>query len=184
MGIILEEDIENSPGIVTIAKIDPNGNTAKTLRQSNSNQNQCMSLRDELVSIHSYNCINTSLEEVMEYILTSDQEIMDVTVRRNTRRTTIEFCNGISIATQSGESIRNLASLAFVNIQYSCDSGGCGTCEQTMRGMKQHFNEEDDEEKNINDVVWEQDRYIRPCIARVPKGYQRIVLFPSDRFDP
>ena len=202
MGILLEEDFEKAPGIVTIAKIDPNGNTAQVA------SNLDIAIGDILLNVNGYKAsiINSisnkphndtfsSLEEVMDIIIQSSfvkqnndiHHKTDIMIDKSNQiqlelgrihenDIIVRFSNGIQIATKSGTKLSSLAYKALMPISYSCDSGGCGTCEQIMRVQKY-------QNHTSNEFQFE-DRYVRPCIARVPKGSKIISLFPSDRFQP
>jgi len=55
---------------------------------------------------------------------------------------------------------------AKVPIKYSCSSGSCGTCEQQII------------------LTSGETRYVRPCMARVPRGEASIRVTKSDRYEP
>mmetsp|Transcript_19701 Transcript_19701/g.62016 ORF Transcript_19701/g.62016 Transcript_19701/m.62016 type:complete len:101 (+) Transcript_19701:342-644(+) len=99
----------------------------------------------------------------MDLIRTSPGESVDLTLGRGVSRVCIQWPNRVRTAAKPGDSMRVLAAEALVPVKYSCDSGGCGTCEH-----------------KIVDGDGE-GRYTRICVARVPKAPPQITIVPSDR---
>lgn len=171
MGLLLEEDTERAPGVVTIAQIDPNGNTARRSKEGTAD----ICIGDIILEVDGQDCFynNTKrdLKQVMDLIAQTSEPEVSMTLGRLESKVRIQFSNGIHVTANTGDNLGALAALAMVRITYSCDSGGCGTCEQVMRIKKKDTEE------------WDQ-RYVRPCVARIPKGAEVIALYPSDRFEP
>lgn len=166
MGIILESDDEDPTSGVIIKRIDPMGQTAAACRTDPVGVDIC--IRDRILQINDMEVKDESLESIMKIIM-DGPEMIDLVLGRSKDAIVLKWWNGISVATKPGEKIRNIAaSEACVRVNYSCDSGGCGTCELSIS-----HNGTDGEE-----------RYFRPCIARVPKGRDVIWVSPSNRYEP
>ncbi len=163
MGIILEEANEDTlTGGVIIKSINPNGATAAACRNNNAD----ICVRDKILEINGVECANAKFEDVMEIISDAREEITFV-IGRPSNATVVKWSNGISVAAMPGDYFGQIAQdEAFVKIPYSCSNGGCGTCEQSI----------------FSDELGQ--RYIRPCVSRVPKGSRTIIVNPSDRYEP
>jgi ferredoxin len=162
MGIVIEEIDETGLG-VRIAQINPDGATAALCRSGSSDDDVC--LRDKILAVNGEPCDVLSFEQVMDIITSAKGDEVSLLLGRPEDTIIVKWPNGVSIAAWPGEYLGNLADLACFQISYSCRSGSCGTCEHSM--------ETDSGEK----------RYVRPCVARVPKDVAWAVVHPTDRFD-
>lgn len=180
MGIILEEiDETDSNAGVQIKQIDPHGQTALACSRDASLD---ICIRDRIIAINDEICASEPFESIMEKIIESPNPVT-FTLARLKDATVITWPNGISVASSPGDSFGNIArSEALVSLQYSCSNGGCGTCEQSMI-IEEPLREDNGFEK---DVIRQSQRYIRPCVARVPKlkDGTKITVAPSDRYEP
>jgi len=165
MGILLEQDESDLSSGVIVKTIDPNGQTAKKMGISKEDSS-ILCIRDRILAVNGIQCKNESFERVLELIQSSDDHV-DLLLGRPFESVVVTWSNGVSIAAKSGEYFGNLANESSFRIPYSCRSGSCGTCEQTM----------------IIDGRTEKQSYIRPCVARVPNiAPRRIHIIPSRRF--
>ena len=148
MGLILEEIDEQDPykGVV-IAKVNPEGNAAAACK---SGLDLC--IRDKILAVNDEPCADSTFEVVMERIASSPGDIVSLKLGRILGSVAVRWPNGVCVAATPGEYLGNIADDALFRIQYSCTSGSCGTCEHRIR------NENGDA------------RFVRPCVARVPKG--------------
>jgi hypothetical protein len=122
---------------------------------------------DTVIAVDSQACDDFRLEQVMDTIGEASSPVQ-LTLRRAPGTVSVVFSqNGVAVAALPGTPICNLALDANVQILYSCKNGGCGTREHAM------VSQED-----------ASGRYVRPCVAKVPKGSKRIVIVPSDRYEP
>jgi ferredoxin len=161
MGIVIEDIDETGLGL-RIAQINPDGATAALCRSGSAD----VCLRDKILAVNGEPCGVLSLEEVIDIITVTPGDEVSLLLGRPEGAIPVKWPNGVSIAAWPGEYLGNLADLAcFQNISYSCRSGSCGTCEFSI--------ETDSCEK----------RYVRPCVAKVPKDVAWAVMHPTDRFD-
>eukprot|EP00814_Leptocylindrus_danicus_P017597 CAMPEP_0116031862 /NCGR_PEP_ID=MMETSP0321-20121206/17810_1 /TAXON_ID=163516 /ORGANISM="Leptocylindrus danicus var. danicus, Strain B650" /LENGTH=168 /DNA_ID=CAMNT_0003507155 /DNA_START=419 /DNA_END=925 /DNA_ORIENTATION=+ len=167
MGIVLSEVSEVDPFAgICISSIDQHGaaagsNSKKLAIQDNGG---IVCINDIIVSVDGHNCQNETFEEVMGRIIQADGENVALTLGREEDNVIVSWLNGICVSCRPGDSFGAVAYAAQADIQYSCSSGSCGTCEQQILS-------EDG-----------SSRFIRPCVARVPKVTKPIFVFPSDRF--
>ncbi|GFH54047.1 predicted protein [Chaetoceros tenuissimus] len=161
MGIILEIDEERPDLGILVRRIDENGSTAAACRAKPMETDICV--RDRLLEINGVDVLDETLENVMDMIIEAPRDI-DLVLGRDSDSIIVRWSNGIAVAAKVGDSFRSIASSdAYVKIPYLCESGGCGTCEQTI-------------------VIGScEPRYIRPCCARVPQTDSEIFVSPSDR---
>lgn len=180
MGIIIEEANEPSldddtalasysdgdktggiSGGVIIKSIDPNGSTAAACLEEDVD----IAIRDKILAVNGISCEGDTFENVMDLLIESPQEV-EISLGRPSDAVIVRWSNGINVAAKPGDYFGQIAQdEAFVQIPYSCSNGGCGTCEQTV-------------------IIDEKEpRYLRPCIARVPKS-KIILIDPSDRYEP
>jgi len=158
MGILLEEvEPRSIEAGVRIARIDPNGaaSTADIL------------VHDRLLSVDNKSCEGLSFDEVMDLLIGAAGPLVELRVGRPTSNPSfvvVRWPNGIGVGCYSGEPLKNIAVRAIYPVKYSCDSGGCATCEHKLR-----------------DEMEGTERYVRPCVARVPKGSPRLKVLRSDR---
>jgi ferredoxin len=166
MGILLEKDESDPSSGVVVKNIDPKGQTATRIRQSKEDAKSVICIRDKILAVNGIQCQNSSFERVLELIQDSNDDV-DLMVGRHCESVVVTWSNGVSIAAKSGEYFGNLANESSFLIPYSCRSGSCGTCEQSI----------------IIDGRKEKQTFIRPCVARVPKiAPCRINVVPSRRF--
>ena len=130
MGVILEEDEFDPNAGVIIKRIDPTGQTAAACRSDPSDLDIC--IRDRIIQVNGIDVANGSLEEIMKTIL-DGPEITKMVLSRPDDAVVIRWPNGISVAADPGDSFGLIAqNEALVRIPYSCSSGGCGSCEQSI----------------------------------------------------
>ena len=120
MGIILEIDEERPDLGILVRRIDENGSTAAACRAKPMETDICV--RDRLLEINGVDVSDETLENVMDIIIEAPIDI-DLILGRDSDSIIVRWSN----------SFRSIASSdAYVKIPYSCESGGCGTCEQTI----------------------------------------------------
>lgn len=162
MGLVLEEITAGDPaGGVRVAYIDPTGNAGAA--SIGDDPSECLLVHDRILAVDQKQCMDSSFEEVMELIASAPGPRVQLTVGRGEGVTIVAWPNGIGVGARPGDSMRDLAKRAYYKVNYSCESGGCGTCEQMIM---------------LDDG---STRYVRNCIARVPKESQSVLVKPSDR---
>jgi len=163
MGIILEGDESNLAAGVFVKRMDPQGQTAAACRSDPSGFDIC--IRDKVMFVNGVDVSQDSLESIMELIIDGPNTV-EIVLGRPSDAAVVRWTNGISIAAKPGDSFGCIARHeALIKIPYSCASGACGTCEQSISSEDEEFRQ-----------------YIRPCVARVPGGVPIIIVNPSDRF--
>jgi ferredoxin len=178
MGIILEEIDASDPNQgVSIARLLPKGNAVVVANHNKNNdgsspvEDALVCMRDKILAVNDTPCSDSSLETVMDAIVAAETSVVELVLGRPVHSTAVLFSNGIAVAAQAGEYLGNVADEARMEIPYSCRSGSCGTCEQSIV-----FHDDDD------DVGSKKQRYGRPCVYRIPKGVKCMSVVPSDRF--
>jgi ferredoxin len=161
MGIVIEEIDETGLG-VRITQINPDGATAMLCRSGSAN----VCLRDKILAVNAVPCSVLSFEQVMDMITSTPGDEVSLLLGRPEGTIPVKWPNGVSIAAWPGEYLGNLAGLAGFQISYSCRSGSCGSCEHSIE----------------TDGSGET-RYVRPCVARVPKDVAWVVMHPTGRLD-
>eukprot|EP00565_Helicotheca_tamesis_P008636 CAMPEP_0185729798 /NCGR_PEP_ID=MMETSP1171-20130828/7345_1 /TAXON_ID=374046 /ORGANISM="Helicotheca tamensis, Strain CCMP826" /LENGTH=187 /DNA_ID=CAMNT_0028398717 /DNA_START=125 /DNA_END=688 /DNA_ORIENTATION=- len=157
MGIILEEvDETNCQSGVIIKDIDPMGNAAAASRKGDAD----ICIRDKVLAVNNEDVEFKTFENIMDLIVSSEGSDISVTLGRSPGSVALRWPNGVGVAAQPGEHFCDLALLAKFRISYSCTSGGCGTCEQSIISEKTN------------------QRYVRPCVSRVPKGADFLTVEP------
>jgi ferredoxin len=163
LGIVLEEvsaddDLEEAG--VQIVQVHSDGNAAK---QPGSISGP-LCVHDKVQAVNGDDVSTAAFDTVMEKIIASGTPV-ELTLRRPPGSVVVEWDNGICVAAQPGDYLGNAAIEAGMKIQYSCRSGSCGICEQSVSldNGKEH-------------------RYCRPCSFRIPKGVHSMKATPSDRF--
>lgn len=158
MGLVIEEfDQNNVRSGVQISSINPDG--AATWK------NVCIG--DKILDIDGNNCSEKTFDEVMEIITSSPSNFIRLTLGRPSKAVSVRWPNGVGVASLPGSIFGNVAvDASYYEIEYSCQSGSCGTCEQRM----------------IRDGSEDGARYVRPCVARVPSGVSSVVIEPTDRY--
>lgn len=160
MGLVLEE-AEDEMGVVKIVSM---GGTAARASQRGEAD---LCVGDIVVKVGTKPCTDWTFDDIMEAIL-EESDPVTLTLRRPDDVIPVKFLeNGVCIAAKPGMSIGALGFMAKAKIPYSCRNGGCGTCEHIM-------------------VTGTADgkmteRYVRPCVGKVPKGAQSITIIPPDR---
>eukprot|EP01083_Nonionella_stella_P040062 108932_1 len=174
MGIIIEEaddlnlegdsagdQLDDMSGGVIIKSIDPNGSTSAACLEGSVD----IAIRDKILAVNGISCKNDTFESIMDLLIESPPEV-EILLGRPSDAVLVRWSNGINVAAKAGDYFGQIAQdEAFVKIPYSCSNGGCGTCEQTVI------------------IDNKEPRYLRPCIARVPKS-KIITVNPSDRYEP
>lgn len=167
MGIILSEVSEENPHAgIRISSIDPQGaaagnNNEKMLIQDDDG---IICINDMIIAVNGHRCQNDIFEEVMDRIIQADGKTVRLALGREEGNIIVGWPNGVCVGCRPGDSFGAVAYAAQADIRYSCSSGSCGMCEQEIR------NEDG------------SSRFIRPCVARVPKVTKPIFVFPSGRF--
>jgi ferredoxin len=173
MGIILEEIDASDPSQgVSIARLLPKGNAAVVANHKNNGSpvdDALVCMRDKILAVNDTPCSDSSLETVMDAIVAAETSVVELVLGRPLNSTAVLFSNGVAVAAQPGEYLGNVADEARMEIPYSCRSGSCGTCEQSIV-----FHDDD--------VVSKKQRYGRPCVYRIPTGVKSMSVVPSDRF--
>lgn len=130
MGIILEEDEDNPALGVVVRRIDPHGHAAVACRFDPEGVDICV--RDTLVEVNGRDITRKTLEEIIA-IIRDGPDRVELRLRRPYDAVIVRWANGISVAAQPGDSVGYIAQHeALVKISYSCTSGGCGSCEQSI----------------------------------------------------
>eukprot|EP01083_Nonionella_stella_P158509 516087_1 len=152
---------DDMSGGVIIKSIDPNGSTSAACLDDNVD----IAIRDKILAVNGISCKNDTFESIMDLLIESPPEV-EILLGRPSDAVLVRWSNGINVAAKAGDYFGQIAQdEAFVKIPYSCSNGGCGTCEQTVI------------------IDNKEPRYLRPCIARVPKS-KIITVNPSDRYEP
>jgi hypothetical protein len=184
MGIILESDENDASMGVIIKQINPLGNTASACKNNPLGVDIC--IRDRILQVDNTDVTDKSLEDVMELIVNGPKDVVELVLGRPKDAIVMKWWNGISVAVQPGERIKDISRYeACVKIKYSCQGGGCGTCECSMittgvGGVGGGGNTAGQEGEGGGGG----ERYFRPCVARVPKGPNFIWVKPSNRYEP
>mmetsp|Transcript_28633 Transcript_28633/g.41803 ORF Transcript_28633/g.41803 Transcript_28633/m.41803 type:complete len:245 (-) Transcript_28633:719-1453(-) len=157
LGIVLEEiDAFDSTAGVIILEIDPKGNAAAAFRRGDAD----ICLYDKILAVNNRDVEFSTFENVMDQIITSEGNDVSLTLGRAPDTITVRWPNGVGVAAKPGDHFCDLAGLAKCKIPYGCTNGGCGTCEQSI----------------VTDKG--DQRYVRPCVSRVPKGLKFIDVNP------
>lgn len=164
MGLILEQD-ESSDDDKGVYIASMSGDAARASQGGIID----LCIGDTVVKVGSRECTDWSLEQVMQEIVNvDDAKPVDLTLRRPSNAVPVKFMdNGACIAAQPGMSIGALGFMANSDIPYSCRNGGCGTCQHVMV-------------THGTDGKSKQ-QYVRPCVAKVPKGMRSVSIFPCDK---
>ena len=159
MGILMEEVEEGeAQGVIVV------GMTGAAAQASKSNSID-LAIGDVLECIEeNVDCTKLTFDQVMT-ILSNGPERMTLTFSRPKSHVAVCFAEtGVTFSCSPGTPLKPLSKLARTSILYSCSQGDCTTCEQTLLDGKGG------------------QRYVRPCVARVPKGSDRITIANSDSF--
>jgi hypothetical protein len=158
MGLLMEEVEEGAPCGVLVA--DMSGAVARASQRDLAD----VCIGDELIEIDSKPCTNLTFDQVMTRLANSPDPIA-LTFRRPASNVAVKFAEtGVAISCLPGTPLKPLSQQARAkNIQYSCSQGDCTTCESYLTNDK-------------------GSRFVRPCVARVPKGSDRITITNSDSF--
>lgn len=166
MGLVLEEIDETNPhsGVRVVQMTG-----AAALASQRNEIDLC--LGDALVSIDGTPCHNWNFDNVMDRL----QQLPDSSSL--SKRIVLEFQRphhlvavrfqetGVAIAVPPKTPLRPLGLLAGASIPYSCNEGDCAVCEQQLQNSD-------------NDASG--GRFVRMCVARVPKGKPRITIAPNN----
>ena len=158
MGLLMEEVEEGQARGVQIASM-----TGAAAQASKSNTAD-VAIGDILVRIgEDVDCTGLTFEQVMN-LLANGPESMSLTFSRPESHVAVCFAEtGVAISCRPGTPLKPLGKMARASIIYSCSQGDCTTCEQIV-------------------ADGEKQRYVRPCVARVPKGSDRITIANADSF--
>ena len=119
---------------------------------------------DVLVQIEDVSVIDLTFEQVMT-ILENSPVPISLKFRRPVSHVAVKFAaTGVAMACLPGTPLKPLSLKARANIQYACSAGDCTTCEQYL----------------TTDTG--KSRFVRPCVARVPKGSDRVTIANSDSY--
>jgi len=113
--------------------------------------------------VNRLNCTGLVFEEVMDAIVTSPGDTVELQLRRPRGATVVRWPNGVGVAVvaeKGGEFLGNVAIAAGYHdrIEYDCRSGSCGVCSLIVRG-------EDGER-----------RVVKPCVAKVRRGGKKMFV--------
>ena len=174
LGLILEEmDTSDTAYGVAIIGISPEGNVAKLNSEVFSNirqydpstiGEQCVCIRDKIISVNGVPCHDKSLDYIMETIMNSKSTKVTLEIGRIQQSTVINYSNGICISAKPGESYGFLAQKSGIHVEYECRTGNCLTCQQWME-FPEKMNSSRFEEGNL------YRRTILNCVGSVPRGY-------------
>jgi hypothetical protein len=161
LGIVLEEiTAGDSTSGVRVAAIDPKGNAARV--SIGEDPAECLLVYDQVLAVDGKQCMGASLETIMGLIKAASSPV-GLTLGRGEGVVIVAWPNGIGVGARSGDSFKEVAARAMYKVKYSCEGGGCGTCEQKIL---------------LDDGT---TRYVRPCVARVPKDTGSVLVEASDR---
>ncbi|KAL7440609.1 hypothetical protein ACHAXH_004667 [Discostella pseudostelligera] len=199
LDVILEEmDLspDAAPSGVAIIGINHNGNAAiynsnifsKLKSPDNCNniiscRNDCICIRDKIMSINGVPCHDKSFDDVITLISNSDSTVgsnkLTIGLGRLTKSIIVNYHNGIAISAKPGESYGFLAAKCGIHtIEYQCRSGNCQTCmrwlefpDKTIGDDEDELEEEEEATKNSRNGRNIYRRTIMHCVGKVPRGY-------------
>lgn len=215
LGIILEEidssspdpDATTPPG-VSIIGINNNGNAAnynsnifsklKSTPENYNNiisscRNDCICIRDKVMSINGILCHDKSFDDVISLISSSGSTVgssnnnqITIGLGRLEKSIIVNYHNGITISAKPGESYGFLAAKCGIDtIEYQCRSGNCGTCMRWLEFPDKTIGADDNavEETNSNMKGGRNiyQRTIMHCVGKVPRGYDWLHVLEEGR---
>lgn len=177
LGIVIEEIDANDPtkGVI-IVQILPDGNTSTTNKQQLTKKTDFLiCLGDQILQVNDIPC--TTYDDVMKQIIISPSDSpVNLILGRSDESVIVQFNDnsGICVAAPPSEYLGNIANQAGISLPYSCRSGSCGSCEQSLLLRK---TKPDGTEK-------ERQHHARPCIYRIPRGIDSIQVTAPGRYRP
>eukprot|EP00804_Cyclotella_cryptica_P028635 CCRYP_008157-RA/>CCRYP_008157-RA protein AED:0.36 eAED:0.36 QI:62/1/1/1/0/0/2/349/235 len=182
LGLTLEEmDISDPSYGVAIVGMSPDGNAAQLNANVFSNitkydpstvGEQCICIRDKIMSVNGISCHDKSLETVIEAITSSKSTVITLEVGRLQGSTVLCFSNGVCISSKPGESYGFLANKSGIDIKYQCRTGNCLTCQRWVKFPDKMHSGGEAERK-----VYQ--RTILNCVGTVPRGYRWLCMFDN-----
>ncbi|KAL7522071.1 hypothetical protein ACHAWX_006762 [Stephanocyclus meneghinianus] len=179
LGLTLEEmDLSDPSYGVTIIGMTTDGNAAQlnanvfsdiTKYDPSTVGEQCICIRDKIISVNGISCQDKSLEVVIEAITTSKSTEITLEVGRVQGSTVLCFSNGVCVSSKPGESYGFLAKKCGIDIEYQCRTGNCFTCQRWMK-FPDRINSGKEAERNV------YQRTILNCVGTVPRGYHWIFM--------
>lgn len=161
LGMVLEEIVAGDPTSgVRVAAIDPKGNAARV--SIGEDPAQCLLVHDQILAINGMQCMGASFEATMGLIKAAQSPI-SLTLGRGEGVVLLAWPNGVGVGARSGDAFQEVATRAMHKVNYSCKGGGCGTCEHKIF---------------LDDG---SSKYVRICIARVPKDSDSVLVEATDR---
>ena len=203
LGVVLEDmdpspsSTNTAPSGVTIIGIHKNGNAAiyntnifsklKSPRTENtyniSCHNDCICIRDKIMSINGVPCHDMGFDEVIKLISksatnNSGNKKITIGLGRLMKSTVVNYHSGIAISAKPGESYGFLAAKCGIDsIEYECRSGNCQTCMRWMEFPDKQIVADDkaaEAEETSNNSMRGKNIYRRTimhCVGKVPRGY-------------
>jgi len=174
LGIVIE-DLDGDTG-VSIIGISPEGNASihnqsvfgklKSPDVSNfdATSAECVCIRDKVLSINGDNCHESTFDEVASLLSAERSNTVTLRLGRVPGSTVVNYCDGVCISAQPGESYGFLASKCGVNIDYECRTGNCGTCLRQLDFPDKLYDLKEGE-RHI------YQRSILNCVGKVPRSY-------------
>jgi len=161
LGIVLEEILAGDPTSgVRVAAIDPKGNAARV--SIGEDPAECLLVHDQVLAVNGMQCMGASFEATMGLIKAAQSPI-SLTLGRGEGVVVVAWPNGVGVGARSGDAFQEVAARAMHKVNYSCQGGGCGTCEHKVF---------------LDDG---SSKYVRTCVARVPKDTDSVLVEASDR---
>jgi len=175
LGLVIEEVDANDPSKgVEIVQITIDGNTAAANRQQLTTMittDDVVCLGDRILSVNGVGCSN--YDEVIDQIVSSPEEHhhpVDLVLGRPSESVVVHFqgkssTSGVCVTALPGDYLGNIANRAEIdyNIPYSCRSGRCGICEQSLLLLSKKK-----EKKTGKTIRRQQCQKVRPCVYRIP----------------
>jgi len=172
LGIIIEEiDTSKPERGVHIGKISPGGNCCRTTDGGGRQQQTPpppppppdICVNDEIIGVNGLSCTGLIFEDIMDAIVASPGDTVDLELRRPRGATVVRWPNGVGVAVAAGNGGEYLGNVAIEagyddRIEYDCRAGSCGVCSLIVR-------REDGER-----------RVVKPCVAKVRRGGKRIFV--------
>ena len=182
LGIVLEELDESDPtlGVVVIGINEGNARqhnanilsqAKSTLSTQKNNINECICIRDKIMSVNGTPCHNKGFDDVIHLISSTEpNETVSLEIGRLQDSTVLNYYNVVCISALPGENYGFLANKCGIDIQYECRTGNCQTC---MRYLEFPDKMRDiDASNNEEGKVHLYSRTILHCVGKVPRGYQ------------
>ena len=151
LGIMLEERGDGGGGAVVV----------DLATGGNAEASGAVLEGDVLVRVGDREVADASFDDIMGAFEAADGAV-DLQFARPAGTVVVRFPTGRAVAARSGDRLRAVAEEARHAATYNCGDGGCGSCEHAYRG---------------GDGA---PRFVRLCVARVPKGFPELRLLDAD----